>query len=111
MVQRRCSPSKVLLFLPFQRDPLQNLGQIPSKTFQRLPCSRIPRRARISRKLRSFSSNSCLSPSTSSSLKALPTLLLLFVKAVSSRERRFCSELSGRGSVLMMRQGLPAAMV
>ena len=38
-------------------------------------------------------------------------LLLLVVKAVSSREWRFDSGLSGRGSDLMTRQGLPAATV
>ena len=90
--------------------PLGQSGKKKSSA-QRRPCSLIPRLARISRRLRSFSSISCLSPTTSSSLNTLPMLLLLVVKAVSSREWRFCSGLSGRGSDLMTRQGLPAAMV
>lgn len=38
-------------------------------------------------------------------------LPLLVVKAVSSRELRFCSGLPDRGRDLMTRQGLPAATV
>jgi hypothetical protein len=88
----------------------------------RLLPSLIPLRALISRKLCSFSSISCLSPTSSSSLllilpstlpmpMPLPTLPLRVVKAVSSLEWRFDSGLSGRGSDLMTRHGFPAAIV